>query len=123
MDMAWAFGNQNRVVAPAYYRSDDMNHGSHRALGTIFGVDTHVLMGKIGSPDGLGDRAPLQVHSNLDFFLVHLRLPLGLGIARCTSASLGDTGVIEIDINQGNIQILHFRTSNSRQDAPPVRVT
>src|SRR5690606_26990309 len=103
MDMAWAFGNQNRVVAPAYYRSDDMNHGSHRALGTILDVGMQVLMGKIDSAVGLGDLTPLQDLPNLDFFLVHLRLPLGLGIARRPSASLGDTAVNEIDIKHGNI--------------------
>src|SRR5690606_41826499 len=97
--MGRTFCNPNSVIAAANHRSDDMNHGSHQISGTVFGVDTHVLMGKVGGPDSFGDCSPLQLHPNLDFFLFHFRLPLGLGIAGSTSASLGDAGVIEIHIN------------------------
>src|SRR5690606_34383063 len=91
-------------------------------LRTVLGVDLHVLVGQVGGPDGFAAIAATQFDTDGDFFLLHHCRTLGFGVGCSAGATAGDAHFTEEHIDLAHVQVRYASTTDSREDAAPVRV-
>src|SRR5436190_14006530 len=89
--------------------------------GPVFGVDFHVVEGKVASPERGGRLAAIHHRAHREFRFFHCRHTLLLAICGMAAAPRGNEHVVEIKIYFASLD-RRPRISDRRQDAAQVRI-